>query len=72
MQNFADCTVHTVLTWKLTIQVVRPYSDMAEEWHVDWRGVATMVESSFDMCLLVGECNGAMCPSLGKPCGTPP
>jgi hypothetical protein len=28
MQNFVDCTVRTVLTWQLTIQSIRSYSDV--------------------------------------------
>ena len=27
-QNFVDCTVHKVLTWQLTIQVVQLYNDV--------------------------------------------
>jgi hypothetical protein len=63
---FADCTIRTVLTWQMTVQVVRPYSDVAEEWHADWAGVEDVVESLFDKCHLVDECNGATWhPSVG-------
>jgi hypothetical protein len=43
----------------MTVQVVRPYRDVEEEWNVDWTGVADLVESLFDKCHLVGNCNGA-------------
>jgi hypothetical protein len=29
MQNFADCTVRIVLMWKLTVQSIRSYSEVA-------------------------------------------
>jgi len=36
-QNFDNCavrTIHTLLTWQLTVQVVWLYSDVEVNWHV--------------------------------------
>jgi hypothetical protein len=74
MQNFVDCTVRTVLTWQLTVQVIRPYSDMAGTVGMltGQTCVVTGGRIMFDTWHILGKCNGATWPSLGLPRGTPP
>jgi hypothetical protein len=61
-----------MLTWQLTVQVVRSYSDMEGIVDVDWEDTCRQLdESMYDTWQIVEKWYDATWPTLGLPCGTP-
>jgi hypothetical protein len=38
-KTIADCTIRTMLRWKLIVQAIQPYNDVADVKDVEWEGM---------------------------------